>query len=72
MEDLPNSSTCPTLLKNQISGERASPYMPLFGTRAVSERLAGERETVSGTLFFAARIPVEAFLVFGWGIADKS
>ena len=42
MEDLPNSSTCPNLLKNQTSGKRAGgEYMPLFGMCAISEGRAG-------------------------------
>jgi hypothetical protein len=42
MEDLPKSSTCPNLLKNQTSGKRAcGEYMPLFGMCARSERRPG-------------------------------
>jgi hypothetical protein len=63
MEDLPNSSTCPSLLKNQISGKRAGgEYMPLFGMCATSERRAGagpsERNRRSRWLLKDARGPI--------------
>ena len=63
MEDLPNSSTCPNLLKNQISGKRASgAYMSLFGMCAITEHRAGagpsDRNGQSRRLLNGAR---------GWG-----
>jgi hypothetical protein len=42
MEDLPISSTCPNLLKNQASGKRAgAEYMPLSAVCAIGQRRAG-------------------------------